>query len=153
MSAFLKYERKRLEKFQLLPYTYKKAGVIIGGASLLTLLCFWVAGQSLSPIVKNLLQDVLLFAMLVVSVTREKQENNDIRQARFKSYTFAFVAGVGYAIIQPYVNYVVAYVVRPEKAVFAEMSLFVVLWFMLVVQLATYYLFKNTQKSQLEKAC
>ncbi|HAS41584.1 MAG TPA: hypothetical protein DCS93_13975 [Microscillaceae bacterium] len=153
MRAFLKHERKELERFRLLPYTYKKVGLVIGGLSLLTLIGVWATNQTVSPLIKNLLKDILLFAMLLVSVTREKQENAAIRQARWKSYTFAFVAGVGYAIVQPYINYGVAYLVKPEKAVFSEMSLFVVLWFMLVVQLATYYVFKRTQQSDLAKAC
>jgi len=153
MSAFLEYERKELDRFRLLPHVYKTVGLVIGGLSLLTLVGFWATNQNLSPVIKNLLQDILLFAMLLVSVTREKQENAAIRRARWKSYTFAFVAGVGYAIVQPYINYGVAYLVKPDKAVFSEMSLFVVLWFMLVVQLATYYLFKRTQGRRLEKAC
>ncbi|OJJ21152.1 hypothetical protein BKI52_11325 [marine bacterium AO1-C] len=153
MSAFSEYERKKIEKFRPLSYAYRKIGIAIGGLSLLTLLGFWATGQSASPVIKHLLKDILLFAMLLVSVAREKQENAVTRQARLKSYTFAFIAGIVYAIVQPYINYAVAYVTKPEEAAFSQISLFVVLWFMLFVQLATYQVFKRARKNGLEKAC
>ena len=50
-------------------------------------------------------------------------------QLRARSYVMAFIFGVVYAILQPYINYVVALILKKENAGFEELSSFVIIWF------------------------
>lgn len=84
--------------------------------------------------VKPLLNNLFLMGLLIVSISKEKIEDERIAALRSQSYGIAFITGVFYAFVQPYVGYLVELVIRPEEAN-ADMSYFQVLVFMLVVQL------------------
>ncbi len=94
---------------------------------------------------KSLAKNCFLISMLIISISKDKVEDEFTIQLRAKSYSLAFVIGVIYAIIQPYVNYFVSSVIKPEKVIFAEFDSFVILWFMLAIQLAFYYVLKITR--------
>jgi len=134
-ETFCEAERRRLEKlkkFQL-PNRYKKIGISIVVLSFLLMIVkkfidepFWV---------KPVLSNAFLFGFLIISVAKEKIEDELVVSIRSQSYRLAFVIGVAYSIIQPFINYGVKILLNPEKASI-EMSSFQVLTFMLLIQLA-----------------
>jgi len=90
----------------------------------------------------ELLKPGLLLGLLLISISREKDEDEMIVQLRAQSYSLAFVIGVIDAFVQPYVNYGITFLAKPEKASL-DMSQYQVLFFMLLVQIIFFYKLKR----------
>ena len=143
MNKLMECERKQMGRFQLLPNFYKKIGVGLLIASLLAMIVLWlIPGES--EMAGFVLEKSFLVGLLLVSISKDKVEDEMTLKLRAQSYSFAFVAGIVYTIVQPLINYWVAILLKPEKAIFEELDAFIILWFMLVVQLAYFYLLKRT---------
>lgn len=140
------YERRNLrylKKFILLPNYFKKIGavlLVLSSVVLLALLFLTEAGETLMLVVGK----VLLISLLVLSISKEKIEDELVANLRAQSYSIAFICGVAYAIFQPFVNLLVASVIKPETANFSDLSVSVILWFMLTIQLCFFHLLKRT---------
>lgn len=134
LKNIVEHDRKlfnRLRKFQL-PHRWKRIGlwvVIVTFAFMV--IKRWVDEPAW---VKPLLNNIFLLGLLLISISREKIEDERVAALRSQSYGIAFITGVIYAFVQPYVGYLVELIIRPEEAS-TDMSYFQVLVFMLVVQL------------------
>lgn len=139
---WLEKDRKmfeRIRKFQLPPSAKRIGYAIVMLALALMITKRYVDGmEELKPFFSHL----FLLGLLVVSVSRDKLEDEMIAVLRGQSYGVAFVTGVLYALVQPYVNYVVAAVISPDKATL-DMSVLQVLSFMLIVQLLFFWQLKR----------
>jgi len=137
------YEERQLEKlrkFQL-PNQYKKIGIFFTLLLILVAVLFkFIDGELIW--MKDLIKPLLLLSLLIISISKEVEEDEMIAQLRAQSYSLAFIVGVLYAFIQPYVNYGIAYLIKPEKATL-DMSHFQVLFFMLLVQIMYFYKLKK----------
>ncbi|MGB0862307.1 MAG: hypothetical protein ACPGXZ_05280 [Saprospiraceae bacterium] len=144
LKSILEYDKKsleRLKRFQLPNYSKK-----IGG--LIALICFismfvnafYFDNEALRAISKF----GILLGFLVVSISKEKIEDEFIIQLRMQSYTFAFIAAVLMAFIQPFINYAVDFAINGEQ-VFKENGDFVILWMLLFVQVFYFEMLKRTQ--------
>ena len=80
---------------------------------------------------------------MVIAISKEKIEDEMIVNLRSKAFSFAFICGVIYALVQPYINYGVASMVAPEKAVYEEFGAFIILWFMLTIHLMFFHVLKR----------
>ena len=141
--SILECERRQLEKFSLLAPKYKKVGWTI---SILSFLVFFLI-RTLTEgdhIAASIAGKLTLLGLLLISISKEEKEDERMIQLRARSYSFAFIAVVLYALLQPYINLGVEFLIRPGKAMFEEIPIFVVLWFMLVVQIAYFHLLKRT---------
>jgi len=130
----------KLSKFQL-PNHYKKAGVGLIVFLILMAIAFMFTDSEPSWI-KELIKPGLLLGLLLISISREKDEDEMIVQLRAQSYSLAFVIGVIDAFVQPYVNYGITFLAKPEKASL-DMSQYQVLFFMLLVQIMFFYKLKR----------
>lgn len=140
MKKLLECEQRSLSKFKLLPYSYKIVGFIAAGLSIVSFIA--IALLDIDNMVNTITWSVLLMAMLLISVSREKEEDEYTLSLRNKSYMMAFIAGVLFAVIQPYINFGVSSVVDGNEATFSEMPSYVIVWYMLFVQLGFYYLLR-----------
>ena len=137
MNHILEYEKKNLKKLQnlkLLPNRVKGISIIMVAISLVLL----IAGKFLFAdyhTLRLLIKNLLLVSLLLVSISRDKVEDELILQLRVQSYAFAFITGVVYAMVQPFANLLVESLINNEAATFAELSVTQVLFFMLLVQL------------------
>ncbi|MDH5412645.1 MAG: hypothetical protein OEW87_00780 [Flavobacteriaceae bacterium] len=146
LTNFCQAEYRRLKKIQnyqyLLPNYFKKVGIGLLILSLITLISrkyLFDDGEMLRQIAKK----GMLLSLLLITISKEKIEDELIIKLRGQAFAFAFVAGVIYTLIQPIINYIVALVIRPEKAVFDGLEDFIILWFMMVMYLTFFYLFKR----------
>lgn len=145
IHKILECERKQLTKYKWLPYHYKKVGYALLVASITALIFILLADKNAFPTFKLLAKDGLLVAMLLIAVTKDKVEDEFTMNLRVKSFALAFIVGMVFAIGQPYINYLVALAVKPEKAVFESMRAYAIIWFMLFVQLGFYQVLKATR--------
>jgi hypothetical protein len=92
---------------------------------------------------KHLLQKTLLIGMLLMSISKDKQEDEMTITLRAQSYAIAFVIGVVYALIMPYVELGVSNVVHSGGEAYKDLGDFQVLLFMLMIQLMFYHNLKR----------
>lgn len=78
-----------------------------------------------------------------MSISKDKMEDEMLLQLRAQSYTIAFVVGVFYALIMPYIEYGVSNVVNNGGEVYKDLGDFQVLLFMLMIQLMFYHNLKR----------
>ncbi|MCF6223142.1 MAG: hypothetical protein L3J34_05385 [Flavobacteriaceae bacterium] len=84
---------------------------------------------------RTILRSILLISLLVISIARDKEEDEMIKLMRMQSYALAFIIGVLYAVFQPVINYIVANVKNSNTLDYTTISEFEVLLFMLLIQL------------------
>ncbi|WP_040282419.1 hypothetical protein [Psychroserpens damuponensis] len=138
-------ERKRFNKLLnfRLPHRFMTIGVVIVllSIALMFVRAFVLEGDTLW--LKQLLQKTMLVGMLVMSMSKDKIEDEMTHSLRAQSYAIAFVIGVVYALIMPYVEFGVSNVVHSGGEAFKDLGDFQVLLFMLMIQLMFYHNLKR----------
>ena len=117
-EKFIECERKNLQwliNFRLPSYFYK-IGMLVIGVSIITMFVRAFAMEGDTQWLKLLLQKTMVVGMLLMSVARDKEEDEMVVKLRMQSYTYAFVAGVMYALVMPFVEYGVSNALKPEGA-------------------------------------
>ncbi len=138
-------ERSHLEKmnkFQL-PNQFKKVGIYIAIITFLLLIVRKCIDDS--EWVRPILHAVLLIGLLIVSLAKEKIEDEFIDSLRAQSYRLAFLMAIVYSLVQPLINFGVAFLVN-ENNELKSFNYFQVLFFMLIVQLMFFWQLKRMNK-------
>jgi hypothetical protein len=147
MNSILKWEANNLKKLQnlkFLPYRFKGIGITM---VLMTFIAL-IAGKFLFSdyhTLRLLIKNLLLVSLLMVSISSDRIEDERTLVLRLQSYAFAFIAGVIYALVQPFANLLVEFVISTEVVTFAELDVKQVLFFMLLVQLFYFNVTKRFQ--------
>ncbi|MEZ4885720.1 MAG: hypothetical protein R3E32_13385 [Chitinophagales bacterium] len=133
-SSFLERERKSLERmkrFQL-PHYFKKIGM---GLAIFSFIALFANAFSVEiEAIRWMAKYGLLGGMLLISISKDEIEDEFITKLRMQSYTFAFIAVVLFTLAQPFINFLVDFIVEGGEAVFKDMGDFEILWFLLSVQ-------------------
>ncbi|WP_299335759.1 hypothetical protein [uncultured Psychroserpens sp.] len=138
-------ERSRFQKminFRL-PYRFMSIGVVVVLLSIVTMFirAFVIEGDT--EWLKHLLQKTMLIGLLIMSLSKDKVEDEMTITLRAQSYAIAFVIGVIYALVMPYVEFGVSNVVNSGGEVLKDLGDFQVLLFMLMIQLLFYHNLKR----------
>ncbi len=138
-------ERSQLEKmnkFQL-SHRFKKIGLTIAIGTFILMIGRKYIDNSewLRPI----LHGILLLGLLVISLSKEKLEDEFIDSLRSQSYRLAFILSIVYSLIQPLINYGVGTLLKQDDEL-QGFSYFQVLFFMLIVQLMFFWQLKRLNK-------
>ena len=138
-------ERERLNKIVKfrLPNRFLKIGIII---SVMAIISMFVRAFALEGDVfwlKELSKKALLIGMLLMSLSKDKEEDEMIVALRAQSYAIAFVVGVVYALVMPYVELGVSQVVNDAPQAYKDLGDFQVLVFMLMIQLLFFHNLKR----------
>ena len=132
---------QKLLNFKL-PTYYKKIGWIGAIISFCAiLLTGFFDGDHV--LLKDVLRKVVLVFLFLVVLSKEEVEDERIQNFRALSYSFAFLAGVLYALFQPVANWIAFSLIRPEKEVEVDLGDFQILWVMLTVYLLFFYISKK----------
>jgi hypothetical protein len=138
-------ERGRFDKlinFRL-PHRFMTIGIAIVALSIIMMFVRAFAMEGETEWLKHLLQKTLLIGMLLMSISKDKQEDEMTITLRAQSYAIAFVIGVVYALIMPYVELGVSNVVNSGGEAYKDLGDFQVLLFMLMIQLMFYHNLKR----------
>lgn len=123
---------ERLKRFQL-PHRFQQIGLLLFMVAFLALIGFRVFDSD-ATLIKTILKYILLIGLLLISISKEKIEDERIIHLRQQSYQVAFVVGVLYAIlILPVINYIVDVILQKDAFGF-EVSSWEVLFIMLLMQ-------------------
>ena len=139
-------ERNKLNKIQnyRLPVYFKYIGFVLFVISFLIIMSrIFIDDQS--EIIRDLAKKGFLIGMLLISISKDKEEDELTMKIRSQSYALAFVIGVIYALVMPYVDYGVSNVLKPEGETLKDLGDFQILIFMLMVQLMFYYVLKRSR--------
>ena len=138
-------ERRRAQKLlnYKLPSYYKKIGWIGVIVSLVAIMSTSLFDGDFE-LLKDILRKVVLAFLFIVVLAKEEVEDERIQNFRAQSFSFAFLAGVLYALFQPLVNWIAFSIFRPEKENgFEDLGDFQILWLMLTVYLFFFYILKK----------
>jgi hypothetical protein len=137
-------ENKKLQKLTnyRLPHHFKKIGIGIFILSFLGIMSKLFIDED-STLINEISKKGLLVGMLLISISKEKIEDELTIKLRAQSYTIAFIIGVIYALVMPYVEYGVSNAVHSGGESFKDLGDFQVLLFMLMIQLMFYYTLKK----------
>jgi len=83
--------------------------------------------------------------MLIISISKDKIEDEFIDSLRSQSYRIAFILTVIYSLVQPFINYGIGMLFDKNETL-DSFSYFQVLFFMLVVQLMVFWQLKRMNK-------
>lgn len=146
ITKFCEAEYRRLKKTQnyqyLIPNHYKKVGIVLLIVSIAALITRKYLFEDVD-IVQEIGRKGMLLALLLITLSKEKIEDELITKLRGQAFAVAFIAGVIYTLVQPLINYLVALLIKPEKAIYSDLGDFIVMWFMLVIYLSFFYMFKR----------
>ncbi|WP_339626188.1 hypothetical protein [uncultured Winogradskyella sp.] len=133
---------QKLIKFRL-PHRFMSIGIaiVLLAIAFMFVRAFAIDGET--EWLKQLLQKTLLVGMLIMSLSRDKVEDEMTLSLRAQSYAVAFVIGVIYALVMPYVEFGVSNAVHSGGEAFKDLGDFQVLLFMLMIQLMFYHNLKR----------
>ena len=137
-------ERKQLNKIQnyRLPVYFKYIGGVIFMVSFLSIMSRLFINDP-SETLTDLAKKGLLIGMLLISISKDKEEDELTIKIRSQSYAVAFLIGVIYALVMPYVEYGVSNVINAEDDSLKNLGDFQILIFMLLIQLMFYHVLKK----------
>jgi len=142
---FIECERKGLQKlinFRLPSYFYK-IGMVVIGISIVMMFVRAFALDGDQEVFKEVLRRLFVIGLLLMSIAKDKDEDEMVIKLRMQSYTYAFIAGVLYALIIPFVEYGVSNAFKPEGEAFHDIGDFQLLIFILGVQLMCFHTLKR----------
>jgi hypothetical protein len=135
-------ERSHLEKmnkFQL-GNKFKKIGYIIAlGTFVLMIIRKYIDN---TEAIRPVLHGVLLIGLLLVSLSKDKLEDEFIDSLRSQSYRIAFILVIIYSLLQPVINYLVGLAFNQNEEI-KTFGFFQILFFMLIVQLTVFWQLKK----------
>ncbi|MFK7834528.1 MAG: hypothetical protein AB8B52_14745 [Winogradskyella sp.] len=138
-------ERNKLQKIMKfrLPHQFMAFGIAIVLVSIAMMFVRAFIMEEPTQWLKLLLQKTMLIGMLIMSLSKEKIEDEMTVSLRAQSYAIAFVIGVIYALVMPYVEFGVSNAVHSGGEAFKDLGDFQVLLFMLMIQLMMYHTLKR----------
>ena len=146
MKSVLECESKSLERINLfqLPVIYKKIGYGLFLLSLVAL--FVIAFTSNDDTFKLVAKYGTLIGLLIMSISKEKIEDELVRDLRLRSYSFAFIVGVLYALSFPFIDFFVDLIAQTQNADLKGLGDFPILWILLTCKVGYFELLKKTHK-------
>jgi hypothetical protein len=133
---------EKMNKFQL-GNQYKKVGYSIAIGTFLVMIARKYVEDS--EWIRPILHGVLLIGLLLISLSKEKLEDEYIDSLRSQSYRLAFIMAIVYSLIQPLINFGVAFLFNQDDEM-KSFDYFQVLFFMLIVQLLYFWKLKRMNK-------
>lgn len=128
--------------FPLFPHRFKWVSIAI---ILLTAIGFFVRTQlDLFPefIWRHLFKSFLLLGLLVFILCKEKQEDERIKNLRFRAFAFAFVFSMLMFILLPFVSFLKDWI-QMQPTWEKEQNMFYIFSMMMFFQIMYFYIFKR----------
>ncbi|WP_282044472.1 hypothetical protein [Winogradskyella flava] len=143
-KSFVECERHRLQKLLnfRLPIVFKWLGVLLL-VSAFVLFFFRIQFPDQGELLRSIGRKAFIVGLLCISLARDKEEDEMTVGLRAQSYAIAFIVGVIYALIMPYVEFGVSNAVHSGGEVYKDLGDFQVLSFMLMIQLGIYHTLKR----------
>lgn len=145
-NSFLRCEEERLKKLKnlQLPNSFKKIGLTITIFSFIGLLINKFTVQQIE--IKTICKYGMLIGLLIISISKEKIEDELLVNLRMQSFSFAFICGVAYAIVLPFIAFIIDYFFEIRKPILKDLGDFSILWMLLSIQVLYFEFLKRMHK-------
>jgi len=147
VKSFMECERKSLKKMKRyqLSNKFKKIGI---GIIIISVVAFIVNKLSIENIDLKLTSKYgILIGLLLISISKEKIEDELIKSLRMQSYTFAFIAGVIITLLtNPIFNYIANLISEKQQGSFEGVGDWEILWILLSIQVFYFEFLKRMNK-------
>ena len=129
-----------MKNFQL-PPIYKKIGI---GVALLSFIGLFANKLTVDmEAFRSAARYGLLIGFLLMSISREKIEDELIKNLRMQSYSFAFIFGVIMSLFTPFIDFFVDAAAGVKEAGLKDAGDFEILWILLSVQVLYFEMLKR----------
>lgn len=124
-------ERNNVDKLKIfqLPNRAKKIGWVIACIAFVAL---FLTIKGTLP--KEIAKYSLLVGLLVVSISKEKIEDELVKNLRMRSFSFAFICAVFIAILNPLFSFLLNFVFTEQQEIFSGVGDWMILWLLLSIQ-------------------
>jgi len=141
LKSVVQWELKQIDKYSLLPHKFKNIGwvLVITALALGAIILFGDVYEEAKVYVSK----ILLTGLLLVVISKEKQEDEYINKLRMRSYTIAFIWAVVYTLFQPLINFAAFKLVKPESASYEEIPAWMIVWTLLCFQILFFHVYKK----------
>jgi hypothetical protein len=153
MEAKIKQEGdiKKINKFigYQLPYKFKTIGLVVFIVALIltAIIDFSLKGIDYKDLFLKIAKSGAILGLLLISVSKEILEDELIVKLRMQSYDYAFIGGVLFALIMPFINYTIVFVFSSAPKM--EMtSDFTILGILLTIQILTFRRLKKAYNEE-----
>ena len=131
----------QINAFQL-PYNFKRIGLFV---AIIALVILFINGQFFDyPVLQFMAKFALLIGMLIISLAKERIEDERTMVLRLKSYRFAFIVSIGYALGLPFLEYVVDTFRDNVQPTLQDNGDFIILWLLLSIQVLSFEYLNRT---------
>jgi len=146
LKSVLECERRSLErmkKYQL-PIQFRKIGFAILIISFISLFANRFSINNLE--LKTVAKYGMLVGLLLTSLSKEKIEDELVRNLRLQSYAFAFIVGVIITLTNPFFSYITDIFIKGEKVSWYGVGDWQILWLLLSIQVFYFEFLKSLHK-------
>ena len=145
MKKIMECEQRQFRKLAnfRLSSKFMNVGIAIGTMSIVMIFVRTFALGDDTEWLKLLIQKTLLIGLLIMSISKDKEEDEMVVALRSQSYAIAFVIGVVYALVMPYIEFGVDSAIASNVSEFKNLGDFQVLLFMLMIQLLFFHSLKR----------
>ena len=146
VKSFMEFERKSLDnmkRFQL-SNNFKAVGLGVIVLSLATIIINKISIDILDLTLTA--KYGILLGLLIVSISKEKIEDELIIDLRMQSYAFAFIASVVITLTNPLFSYLANLVFEKQQENFQGIGDWQVLWILLSIQVFYFEYLKRMSK-------
>lgn len=146
VKSIMDYERKSLEKMKnlQLPHRFKVIGIWL---FILSIVALFINKFSVNDLeIRAIVKYGMLIGLLLISISKEKIEDELITKLRMQSYTLAFIMGVIFTLLLPFVDYLIDLVFKTNEAVLKDLGDWQILWLLLSIQVFYFAILKKMHK-------
>lgn len=143
IKNLLECERRSLDKLKnyQLSNIFKKIGFILFVISFITL---FVNAFTINNLVfREITKYSMLIGLLLISISKDKIEDEYIKSLRMQSYAYAFIFGVIFILIQPLFRFIFDMIYNTESTIVKDTGDFDILFILLFIQVFYYELLKR----------
>lgn len=146
LKSIAECERRNLEKMKRyrLPFGYKKIGILVIMISIIGIII------NKTSIDDNLFAQVgkygILLGLVLISLSKEKIEDELVISLKMQAYTFAFVISVILTLTNPLFTYIASIIANKPMDIFKGMGDWQILWLLLSIQLFYFEFLKRVSR-------
>jgi len=128
--------KRSFEKGKLLPLYFKKISYSLFTLAILLLILKLTGVLDTNPkLLKSISYNFILIGLLFLIITREKIEDELTLQLRVRSYAMAFISGIVFVIMEPWLNLLFDSNFIIEKSI-SELMIFMFIMYFITFRMA-----------------
>jgi hypothetical protein len=142
------WEIEKITGYQL-PNKFKIIGLVLCIISIfsISIIAFSLENFKYNDVLDRIAKTVLVLGLLIISISKEKIEDELIAKIRMQSYNYAVIGTVMFYLIKPFINYAIVFVFSSAPIMEGSKDIGL-LAFLLTVQIFTFRSLKKAYNEE-----